>query len=92
MDKQLAEIDERLELMRAQDIHRKKMALVHLTKALQIAGVSVSMNLDTKRELVILQFLSSKKPNKAVNIALDNAMAMLYDIFIQAGHDFLEEA
>lgn len=24
MDKQLAEIDERLELMRAQDIHRKK--------------------------------------------------------------------
>ena len=79
MDNQLAEIDERLELMQAQDIHRKKMALVHLTKALKIAGVSVSMNLDTKRELVILQFLSSKKPNKAVNIALDNAMAMLYD-------------
>lgn len=92
MDNQFTEIDERLELMQAQDIHRKKMALVHLTKALQIAGVSVSMNLDTKRELVILQFLSSKKPNKAVNIALDNAMAMLYDIFKQAGHDFLEEA
>lgn len=92
MDNQLTEIDERLELMRAQDIHCKKMALVHLTKALQIAGVSVSMNLDTKRELVIIQFLSSKKPNKAVNIALDNVMAMLYDIFKQAGHDFLEEA
>lgn len=63
-----------------------------LENTLSAADVHVFLTLDDSKETVTISYLESCKPNKVVNINLDNPMAMLVDIFKSAGRDLLEEA
>ena len=60
--------------------------------ALNAADGHVSLEYDEQREVVLIDFLVSKKPRIVVNVNLDNPMAMLYDIFKQAGPELVAEA
>ncbi len=80
------------ERLREIDAKQKKQVLDLLTRALNAADVHVSLEYDEQREVVLIDFLVSKKPRIVVNVNLDNPMAMMYDIFKVAGRDLLEEA
>ncbi|WP_281739218.1 hypothetical protein [Acidaminococcus fermentans] len=70
----------------------KGEALMHLMKALAAAGVHVQMDFDPIREKVVIRYLQSERPIHVVNVAMDNAAAMMFDIFKQAGKELVEEA
>lgn len=70
----------------------KGEALMHLMRALSAAGVHVLMDFDPDREQVIIRYLQSGKQDRVVNVHMDNAAAMLYDIFKQAGPELVAEA
>lgn len=80
------------ERLREIDTKQKKQVLDLLTRALNAADVHVSLEYDEQREVVLIDFLVSKKPRIVVNVNLDNPMAMMYDIFKVAGRAFIEEA
>lgn len=60
--------------------------------ALNAADGHVRLEYDEQHEVVLIDFLVSQKPRIVVNVNLDNPMAMMYDIFKQAGRAFIEEA
>lgn len=70
----------------------KRDALKHLMRALSAAGVYVQMEFDPDREKVIIRYLQNGKCGHEVNVHMDNAAAMLYDIFKQAGPELVAEA
>lgn len=70
----------------------KGEALMHLMKALAASGVHVQMDFDPIREKVVIRYLQSERPIHVVNVAMDNAAAMMFDIFKQAGKELVEEA
>lgn len=70
----------------------KRDALEHLMRALSAAGVHVQMEFDPDREQVIIRYLQSGKQDRVVNVYMDNAAAMLYDIFKQTGPELVAEA
>lgn len=70
----------------------KRDTLKHLMRALSAAGVYVQMEFDPDREKVIIRYLQSGKRDHVVNVHMDNAAAMLYDIFKQAGPELVAEA
>lgn len=78
--------------LRALDAKQKARVLELLENTLSAADVHVFLTLDDSKETVTISYLESCKPNKVVNISLDNPMAMLVDIFKSAGRDLLEEA
>lgn len=80
------------ERLREIDTRKKRQVLDFLEMALHAAGVHVSLEYDEQREVVLINFLVSQKPRLVVNVNLDNPMAMMYDIFKQAGRAFIEEA
>lgn len=86
--------EQRAELarLRALDAKQKARVLELLENTLSAADVHVFLTLDDSKETVTINYLESCKPNKVVNISLDNPMAMLVDIFKSAGRDLLEEA
>ncbi len=85
-------VTEQTEKLREEGNIRKEHVLRLLEMTMNAADVPVLMRFDAKRELVFIKFLESDRPNTVVNVALDNSMAMLVDIFRQAGMDFLAEA
>ena len=74
------------------DAEKKKEALKHLERALAAAGVYVRLEYEVGCEYVFIRYLRSERPVGRVNVNMDNAAAMLYDIFKQAGRAFIEEA
>ena len=80
------------ERLREIDTKQKRQVLDFLEMALHAADVHVSLEYDEQREVVLINFLVSQKPRMVVNVNLDNPMAMMYDIFKQAGRAFIEEA
>ena len=86
--------EQRAELarLRTLDAKQKARVLELLENTLSAADVHVFLTLDDSQETVTISYLESCKPNKVVNISLDNPMAMLVDIFKSAGRDLLEEA
>lgn len=78
--------------LREIDTKQKRKVLDFLTMALNAADGHVSLEYDEQREVVLIDFLVSQKPRMVVNVNLDNPMAMMYDIFKQAGRAFIEEA
>lgn len=86
--------EQRAELarLRALDAKQKARVLELLENTLSAADVHVFLTLDDSQETVTISYLESCKPNKVVNISLDNPMAMLVDIFKSAGRDLLGEA
>jgi len=86
--------EQRAELarLRALDAKQKARVLELLENTLSAADVHVFLTLDDSKETVTISYLESCKPNKVVNISMDNPMAMLVDIFKSAGRDLLEEA
>lgn len=79
------------ERLREIDTKQKKQVLDLLTMALNAADGHVSLEYDEQREVVLIDFLVSHKPRIVVNVNLDNPMAMLYDIFKQAGPELVAE-
>ncbi|WP_288201739.1 hypothetical protein [uncultured Megasphaera sp.] len=79
-----------LELLKVRDEMEKRFVLSKLEEALAAANVYVFMKFDPETEIVHVQFESGNK--MAVNVAMDNPMAMMYDIFKAAGKRFIEEA
>ena len=63
---------------------RKRFVLKSLMETLYRAGVRVDLKLDPDKELVYVFFEGHETP-VVVNIAMDNCVAMLVDIFKQAG-------
>ena len=80
------------ERLREIDTKQKKHVLDLLKRALNAADVHVSLEYDEQREVVLIDFLVSQKPRIVVNVNLDNPMAMMYDIFKQAGLELVAEA
>lgn len=80
------------ERLREIDTKQKRQVLDLLTMALNAADGHVSLEYDEQREVVLIDFLVSRKPRIVVNVNLDNPMAMMYDIFKQAGPELVAEA
>lgn len=80
------------EWLRIQDVKDKMRVLELMEYTLSAAGVYTSLRLDNNGDLVTIKFLASDKQDKVVNVRMDNPMAMLVDIFKQAGSDLLAEA
>lgn len=92
MTLEMVERQAEAERLRIQDIKDKMRVLELMEDTLSAAGVYTFLRLDNNGELVIIKFLASDKPDKVVNVHMDNPMAMLVDIFRQAGTDLLAEA
>lgn len=75
------------EWLRIQDVKDKMRVLKLMEDTLSAAGVYTFLRLDNNGDLVTIKFLASDKQDKVVNVRLDNPMAMLVDIFKQAGSD-----
>lgn len=84
--------DKELARLRRIDTEQKARCLGHLETALKAADVHVFLSYDPHAETVHIKFVRSQKPEMVVNVNLDNPMAMMYDIFKQAGRAFIEEA
>lgn len=80
------------ERLREIDTKQKRQVLDLLTMALNAADGHVSLEYDEQHEVVLIDFLVSQKPRIVVNVNLDNPMAMMYDIFKQAGLELVAEA
>lgn len=78
--------------LRALDAKQKAHVLELLENTLSAADVHVFLSYDPHAERVHIKFIRSQKPEMVVNVNLDNPMAMMYDIFKQAGRAFIEEA
>lgn len=77
--------------LREIDTRKKRQVLDFLEMALHAADVHVSLDYDDQREVVLIDFLVSQKPEMVVNVNLDSPVAMMFDIFKQAGPDLIEE-
>ncbi|MCH4096361.1 MAG: hypothetical protein LKE88_06920 [Acidaminococcus provencensis] len=79
--------------LRAMDAEQKARVLGHLETALAAADVHVFLSYEPHTETVHIKFTRySPKPEIVVNVHMDNAAAMLYDIFKQAGPELVAEA
>lgn len=72
------------EEMKEFEAGRKRFVLKSLMETLYRAGVRADLKLDPDKELVYVFFEGHETP-VVVNIAMDNCVAMLVDIFKQAG-------
>lgn len=78
--------------MMTDDFNQKRALVLYSLKAtLQAAGLTVDFKVTPDGHLVEVHFMGHVKP-KVVNIALDNDVAMLVDIFKQAGADMIARA
>lgn len=84
--------DKELARLRALDTEQKARVLGHLETALKAADVHVFLSYEPHTETVHIKFVRSQKPEIVVNVNMDNPMAMLYDIFKQAGPELVAEA
>ncbi|MGP2526452.1 hypothetical protein ACTUHY_00525 [Acidaminococcus sp. LBK-2] len=85
--------DKELARLRKIDTEQKARVLGHLETALNAADVHVFLSYDPHAETVHIMFNRySAKPEIVVNVHMDNAAAMLYDIFKQAGPELVAEA
>lgn len=87
--------EQRAELarLRALDAKQKARVLELLENTLSAADVHVFLNYEPHTETVRITFNRySAKPEIVVNVNMDNAAAMLYDIFKQAGPELVAEA
>lgn len=75
-----------------QEIQDKGHVLGLLEATLAAAGVKCFPQLDTRTETVHITFLRGGRPEKVINVAGDSCMAMLVDIFREAGKDLIEES
>lgn len=76
--------------LRVLDAAQKTQVLRKLESALAAADVYVVLSFDPHTETVHIN--RYKKPEIVVNAHMDNAAAMLYDIFKQAGLELVAEA
>lgn len=80
-------------LLGALDTAQKARVLRKLESALAAADVYVVLSFEPHTETVHIKFTRySQKPEIMVNVHMDNAAAMLYDIFKQAGPELVAEA
>lgn len=80
-------------LLGALDTAQKARVLRKLESALAAADVHVVLSFEPHTETVHIKFNRySQKPEIVVNVYMDNAAAMLYDIFKQAGLELVAEA
>lgn len=84
--------DKELARLRALDTEQKARVLGHLETALKAADVHVFLSYEPHTETVRIKFVRSQKPEIVVNVHMDNAAAMLYDIFKQAGPELVADA
>lgn len=77
--------------LRALDTAQKTRVLRKLESALAAADVYVVLSFEPHTETVHIKRYS-QKPEIVVNVHMDNAAAMLYDIFKQAGPELVAEA
>ena len=87
--------EQRAELarLRALDAKQKARVLELLENTLSAADVHVFLIYEPHTEAVHITFNRySAKPEIVVNVHMDNAAAMLYDIFKQAGPELVAEA
>lgn len=85
--------ERRKALLDALDTAQKTQVLRKLESALAAADVHVVLSFEPHTETVHIKFNRySQKPEIVVNVHMDNAAAMLYDIFKQAGPELVAEA
>lgn len=85
--------DKELARLRALDTEQKARVLGKLESALAAADIHVFLSFEPHTETVHITFNRySVKPEIVVNVHMDNAAAMLYDIFKQAGPELVAEA
>lgn len=84
--------DKELARLRKIDTEQKARVLGHLETALKAADVHVFLSYDPHAETVHIKFVRSQKQEMVVNVHMDNAAAMLYDIFKQVGPELVAEA